>query len=984
MLRVGLTPLLNNKKGIVSTIWEDEDMPGGADLIITGESPFNRLNIGQLYEQFITCAASKLIDRLKTTFNESNYLPTYNTILEFINDIRPVYAEYIRTKLTSKEDIADYVDDVLRDGLFLIIPPFTNSLTPKMILKVAKKWGVKREYLTYRRTLPTGEKQTVVTKTKALIGGEKQAYLLGKYPLDQMNCIEFGVTNQFRTPIKPNKLSRGSTLIYGQTPIRYGEDEIALLTLSLGPELTARFIGLYANSPPAINMLQRRLLTDAYPTQLGSVEMSTEEIVATNSNVSLFKHQLGAVGYELKRVNSNIDNPGIQPPPPPIVVSDQAVRSGAPSCLLKLYVPLLATNEKDYSTIRLSFEQYSVPYFVDEAMHQNQIFGRFEFVFQDQVTVKIPKRLGLLNILFWEPLMYFGIQPTVDDLFNIKYFTGKEISNIHSRIYERLITTLPDISHIALLEQIWFNINRLSQFIQLFCAEHLPSMDVLGLSRMMADPRVKHLAEAKSDPKNGTDVAEVQQKSRKRELIELINTPGAVDDNILLPYMRAKTLKENQIPQALLAYGCRSDVDDTMRKWVINESSLSGLKNTRDFATETLSAKKAIYFSRNMVRRSQYWGRKVRLANSLQRYLYPGHCGSTTTIPFIIQEDWKINYLHRAVMDGQCRVYLTKNNIEKYSNTPIRLISPFGCRHTNGICEACAGYGKGRLIKYMPPNAHIGLLAGAMLTSEVSQLILSTKHLTNTSSKLYNLPELAQRYFTRDGESIYWHSQLKKQFKHLSIRIPTDCINPITDLNMEQLPTSETFSRLAYIELLRDDKLVDVIHLEAEMFIPYFSEDALVYIRSIYNQLQADDDNIIIPLHGFDVTKPMLKYIVLNDDMFSYTKRVDGFLQSDLSNYTSVRSAISDFATLVYSKATLNSFYLELVLRSFLVESPDLIRVPIITDPERVSFQTLESVINGSSVSGKLAFERLGAWLQQPSTSLHPKPQGLFSMYFGL
>jgi len=65
--------------------------------------------------------------------------------------------------------------------------------------------------------------------------------------------------------------------------------------------------------------------------------------------------------------------------------------------------------------------------------------------------------------------------------------------------------------------------------------------------------------------------------------------------------MIADTLKKNQIPQMLLKYGPRSDVDDTMCRHIINESSFSGNKSVADFAVESLSAKKSAYFNKSVI-----------------------------------------------------------------------------------------------------------------------------------------------------------------------------------------------------------------------------------------------------------------------------------------------------------------------------------------------------------------------------------------------
>lgn len=286
-------------KGVISSIWEDEDMPNGADLLIAGESPFNRLNLGQNTEQFITFFA----DTIQGTINSLNMSTdnAYEYILEAIHDVRPVYAKFIRER-TSRQDLKEqFVQACKEDGLYFIIPPFTNSITPEMMSNIIKKYNLEQSSLVYNATHADGTKERIETKFKTIVGS-KYIYLLGKIPVDQLSCIEFGYVNQFKTPTKPKAKSTKTQSLFKQTPIRFGEDECAILTMSVGSALTCRLMGLYSNSPVAINELQYELLTHPKPTTLKSIKMTTESIIKTCSNINIFKHQLAATGYYIKRI----------------------------------------------------------------------------------------------------------------------------------------------------------------------------------------------------------------------------------------------------------------------------------------------------------------------------------------------------------------------------------------------------------------------------------------------------------------------------------------------------------------------------------------------------------------------------------------------------------------------------------------------------------------------------------------------------------
>lgn len=630
-----------------------------------------------------------------------------------------------------------------------------------------------------------------------------------------------------------------------------------------------------------------------------------------------------------------------------------------------------------------TYEDYSKPNFVDTVIAQGQDNGHCKLILDGNIAIVLPTRMALLNIIFWEPLIQYGIRPTKNELYNIKNITSGSTATIHSHIYDILLDTFPDTYYMEFVEVIFRNIERLENIILANFGPYIPSIDGLGLARLTSGEEMQKILSQKISGKFGTKAAEQHLKSVSKEVIKLLKDPNT-PDNIVYPYMQADALKENQIPQMLIAYGPRSDLDDSMQKNVIGESSYSGIKTPEDFATESLSAKKSIYFSRDVIKKSQYFGRKMKLGCSNLTTIYPGSCGSTMTIPFSLREDIAKNFIDKIIVDQGRRVILTSNNISSYVGKTIQMVSPFGCRHTDGVCEYCAGYGKDRLIKYMPPDIHIGLLSSTKTSSTVSQKVLSAKHLISTSSKIYNLPDGATKYFVKDGDCIYWKPEWAKKLTGYSIRIPADAIGAVIDLGLDALPTTETFSKVSYFEMLYEGEFTEMIPLESEVFVPYFSTSTLEYMHNNFNKLKIDDDYIIIPIEGLDFKKPFFNYTILNDDMITYTNRVRQFLSTNIINYTTVPSCLEAFANVIYSKSSINIFFLEMVLRSMLIENDGTYRVPVVEDYNNVTFSKLDDSITESTVCGKLSFERLGAYLSSPMTPITERPAGLFAPYFGL
>ena len=291
-------------KGVVSDIRPTEDMPyymNGtekvySDVCITGQSPFNRLNSSQNYEQFINYASDVVVQRCR-----DGLIPPenqYEYILNFLAIIRPVYSEFLREETSTPELKAKFMEAVLKDGIYYIISPYTKSIVPQMIIDVCEKYDIHHVQISYHQYDENGQRYKVDVKYKGIIGS-KYMYLLGKFPLAGLSANGFGNVSQFHLPMKTSDNDMKQQYFFAQTPCRDGEDESGILCMSLGTPEVCRIFGLYSNCLPAQELLKHHLLTDPYPTRLPEIEMSTTDIILQSTNIILAQHMLAACGLAL-------------------------------------------------------------------------------------------------------------------------------------------------------------------------------------------------------------------------------------------------------------------------------------------------------------------------------------------------------------------------------------------------------------------------------------------------------------------------------------------------------------------------------------------------------------------------------------------------------------------------------------------------------------------------------------------------------------
>ena len=291
-------------KGVISAITPDDEMPVDsagvkADLVCCPITVPSRLNTGQLYEQFFNRASLNVTTNVRTGVANSKLskLDAFKYVLEYINDIRPIYAQHIESIISTKELQVHYIDDIIENGIYLVIPPFCKEITEDKVLFISEKYNVKALPTKYVITHSNGQQEDIHLKEPTIIGG-KYLYLLCKIPEYQLSSVESSYLSHLGLPIKPKSKNIKAQLQLSVTSQRLGEDEGSMLNQSVGAMTLARYQGLYSGSNKANDMLQMGLLTAKYPTRIKSVQMTTEEIVESNLNVNMYKHLMILLGHK--------------------------------------------------------------------------------------------------------------------------------------------------------------------------------------------------------------------------------------------------------------------------------------------------------------------------------------------------------------------------------------------------------------------------------------------------------------------------------------------------------------------------------------------------------------------------------------------------------------------------------------------------------------------------------------------------------------
>lgn len=952
-------------KGVIASggIWPTENMPvteSGirADLIVADNSPFNRLNIGQWYEQFINYAADivrqRILNGMFTDVDEAySYILAFKEVIDLKD--KDTMDEFITPFPNLRKE---YVESLKNHPIYIVSPQFSKNANPRVFKELREKFGIQKENWSYIHPI-TNER--IYSKYPTIIG-DKYIYLLGKLPDKEVHAVEIGYLNQIGLPMKESSLTKQQSMI-SNTPIRFGVDEIAVMSATVSNIDLSRFLCLNSNSLIAIRELQRRLSTDSSPTQLYKIDMSTREMLNSSISVSIFNHMLACCGRSLtgERKSDPMATVDINP--------GKVINHRRKKELVVLDdVPHITKIEFNNEEIVLfSLLNFDV---VKNIMEKKLDSGFMRITFSDKSICKMPARIGLLHLIFWEIYIYFNIIPSKKDIFNIKYIKKSFVSSTYTRIYKRLCKV---DYYMFVLERLWVNINYLNKFNRRYCAEYISTLCGIDLAEIVEQEEFQKILKEVPDESMPIKNAEAKLKFLTDELISKLKSQEI--KNNLQPFIETDSLNIKQIGQALIAYGPRDDIDNTMPRYIVKESCFEGLKSIESVAIESLSVKKSQQYNKSSMRTAGAFQKEFRGIAESQGQLYLNSCGNTDTITIYLKSEWKDNFIDRVIVVDDKRVLLSYMNIDEYINSDIQLVSPVMCDHEFGICENCSGYGEEGILKYfIAPGVNIGKAAACIVGESILQKILSSKHLIEMNSIVYNLPLSATGYMEKSGGGISWRKSIKPQLQYFSMQLSFDhnSFGEFDDLKYS-IKDASSWSSIQKIKLI-DDKgeVICDFNLSDDIIVPYLSPAFLKYMKSIYDEIYFNKDNITIPLKTCDPNIIPLRYKVINQDMNAYVNEVKKFFITEIRNFKNA-DALTKAYSLVYKKSDVPSFYIDLVVKAFRSEKIN----------GKVTFKEGPVILSNRDVPSKLRHNRIHAYLTKMETYLSEKRPSFVDSFFG-
>lgn len=641
-------------------------------------------------------------------------------------------------------------------------------------------------------------------------------------------------------------------------------------------------------------------------------------------------------------------------------------------------------------------------FLISLAKNPDAISGKVVLELSDG-KIRVGKRQAFFNLFCFPILTAFGIPIRKCHFIRRKPLNKGVLVSAFDKYYNEIMYA--DRNNAKRLKQaLWKTLESLYGMSFNNLLEYIGTIDIIDMAEIATDPVMKKELDTKYQINDfwSTDKIEDFIEEERKKIMNLMGTPGALKNEALLPYQRIEQLNKFQVPQTIYAFGVRTDVDDSIIRKPVIGSALDGTRDIMEFVIEALSAKKSAFYNKNAVRKSQYFGRMQHLLLSSIAHLYKGDCGSTRYVNFLITGDdekrgiagnYK-NFIGKFIFDEGKLVLLTEDNIKNYLNKNVQMRSPMTCRYRNGVCEVCGG----SVFMNINRKILIGILSAITTVEPVTQKILSAKHLIKTLSILYKMnPELMKYFDCVDTVEYRWKAKAFDKAKGWYLGILSQDFPGINDVRLirdGQDVAERKMSCLSTVLFRDGNVLKGKFDLVQGKQTPFLSKELLIYIRDHIDEVITKDGIIWIPLTGTEDI-PILKTIIINDNMLEYVATVSSFLGGGgkdkkskancIRNMKTCSDALKAFSDIVFSKCSVNIVHLETLLKAYEITSRAAgdYRVPVVEDPDHVEFGSMHEILNHRHVGVKLAFQSLTDYIEDPATYISPKQKSPFDVFVG-
>jgi hypothetical protein len=471
---------------------------------------------------------------------------------------------------------------------------------------------------------------------------------------------------------------------------------------------------------------------------------------------------------------------------------------------------------------------------------------------------------------------------------------------------------------------------------------------------MECDPEIKDLINYKIPTNLSFDEIEVDIKEKGLILADKLTK---VNVNFRRLIHSGSAINKDQLTQSLLSVGLKPDLAGYVLPEPIDSSFLRGLNNVEEYFVNAIGGRKALITNFKQVRNSGYMARKLAL-NAITHKIDQStqFCNTTHTLNLKIQDRLHAKRLAgRYFLENGKPVFHSESDLLEMIGQDVKLFSPITCCNETGVCQYCYG----NLAKYNA-TIHAGLYGTLLISEQLTQRLLSSKHLLKTRSIKIDWPEEFLKSFTVERTEIIADPEVKRIFI------------AIEDISDDEENNGKYVSNKIQI-LKENEKVKKTLNIPVDLYLE----------KEIWETaIEHEDGSLELKLNN---ESDLVFFIFIeNNELSASLQKLLNIFEKE--SYEDFNLMYSDLIFLFNENGIRSqSIHIEMILRGFVRDDTNIILRPNFSGIDMPQYQILklnQAILNSPSLTNSLSFERIENQLL--STTIFDKTENNpFDIFYG-
>jgi len=633
------------------------------------------------------------------------------------------------------------------------------------------------------------------------------------------------------------------------------------------------------------------------------------------------------------------------------------------------------------------------------------LIGEFNLKFDDDSVLLTTYRSTGYSSYFWRMHREYPQTPILPR-HHVDVVLGKEVisAKTHIKLLSAIFWDVVEVYQLntplkrdPLVKMVYEIVNELYVDLSHRAEAYVVSVDILDCLQVVDHPAIKPALDGLNNTADSIDAA-------YGALVKGLNELDDLTDNALARATRSQMVNQNQVLQCVGPRGFPTEVDGHIFTYPVLRSYTQGMRSLYDFAAESRSAAKSLYFAESPLQDAEYFARRLQLlAMVVERihyedvpiigpegitYVQHGDCGSTQYITWIVKPPQKhgngtypgdlvfLEGKYYLDPDSQTLKILSAKD-QQWVGQTIQLRSVLTCQDADphAVCRVCFG----QMADNLNHETNVGHICAGTMTRQTSQSVLSNKHLDASSkAEPLTLNEVTSSYFTTKGKDNAYYLRKELMAGKPKLLIAQTEVSNLTDICHAPKIEDLDPSRISAIDTILIELDERSSRYRAQMQISQHGRMAILSHEFLkYCKLQRwSMDSKFNLVFDLEYWNPALPLFILPAMEYSYSQhslQIAHVIESRIKNITErlkpespVRTLVELF-DLVNAKLNVNIALLEVIVYASMISDGVNDQFGLARNSTHAALGVAELTIRNRSLSAAYAFE------EQPKLIMDPR-----------